>query len=418
MQLLTLFPLLFASIQAYDLVTDYSGSTFFDGWDFYGSWDNLTLGDTWWLNRDDAFKQGLAYFTPGGNPIMKVDNTSNVPFNEKRAAELTHRPQIRITTQASYGVGSLWIADFLHIPYGCSVWPAFWTKGQTWPDNGEIDILEAINLMQNNQMALHTLPGCFQPTNANDTQRGISGNIDCSTPSGCVVAETAPNSFGPGFAAAGGGVYAAQFDVSGIYIWFWSRPNIPPSVTQSTSSSAIDISDWGLPSASYPAGSCDITQFFGAQQLVIDVTLCGIWAGLPVQYLPECAAQGPTGICYNDNVVGSGENYDNAYFEVNFVRAYTTGGAVPTPTAMSDNAPASTLTATPVPSSVWTSPQGTHDAGLDNQNSSPSLSASASSARLVAPSSSAQTANTATVHGPWTGMWFTLLGAFFGALML
>jgi hypothetical protein len=29
---------------AYDLVRDYSGQTFFEGWDFYGSWDNLTLG--------------------------------------------------------------------------------------------------------------------------------------------------------------------------------------------------------------------------------------------------------------------------------------------------------------------------------------------------------------------------------------
>jgi hypothetical protein len=28
----------------YDVVRDYSGSTFFDGWDFYGSYDNLTLG--------------------------------------------------------------------------------------------------------------------------------------------------------------------------------------------------------------------------------------------------------------------------------------------------------------------------------------------------------------------------------------
>jgi len=30
--------------RGYDLVRDYSGLTFFDEWDFYGSWDNLTLG--------------------------------------------------------------------------------------------------------------------------------------------------------------------------------------------------------------------------------------------------------------------------------------------------------------------------------------------------------------------------------------
>ncbi len=31
------------SSMGYDLVRDYSGQHFFDGWDFYGFWDNLTL---------------------------------------------------------------------------------------------------------------------------------------------------------------------------------------------------------------------------------------------------------------------------------------------------------------------------------------------------------------------------------------
>lgn len=33
-----------ATTNAFDLVRDYSGTNFFQGWDFYGSWDNLTLG--------------------------------------------------------------------------------------------------------------------------------------------------------------------------------------------------------------------------------------------------------------------------------------------------------------------------------------------------------------------------------------
>lgn len=31
---------------AYDLVREYAGSSFFDRWDFFGSWDNLTLGES------------------------------------------------------------------------------------------------------------------------------------------------------------------------------------------------------------------------------------------------------------------------------------------------------------------------------------------------------------------------------------
>lgn len=49
---------------------------------------------------------------------------------------------------------------------------------------------------------------------------------------GCVTEETKPNSFGKGFAQAGGGAYAVQIDVSGIYIWYaysFSRYPFPPS---------------------------------------------------------------------------------------------------------------------------------------------------------------------------------------------
>ena len=55
------------------------------------------------------------------------------------------------------------------------------------------------------------------------------------------------------------------------------RADLPQSILQATSTSSIDISEWGTPSASYPAFSCNIPQFFTAQQLVIDITLCGGW---------------------------------------------------------------------------------------------------------------------------------------------
>jgi hypothetical protein len=80
--------------------------------------------------------------------------------------------------------------------------------------------------------------------------------------------------------------------------------------------SSIDISEWGQPSASYPACGCDIPRFFTAQQLVFDITLCGVWyatflnpamfdvheaslfrAGVPTVYNPQCFNSGPTGRC-------------------------------------------------------------------------------------------------------------------------
>jgi hypothetical protein len=75
--------------------------------------------------------------------------------------------------------------------------------------------------MENNQIALHALPGCIK-TEVSGTQTGTTLESNCSSVKGCIVRETKPNSFGAGFARAGGGVYAMQFAPSGIYIWFWS----------------------------------------------------------------------------------------------------------------------------------------------------------------------------------------------------
>lgn len=96
----------------------------------------------------------------------------------------------------------------------------------------------------------------------------------------------------------------------------FQRNDIPASLTQATSTSGIDISTWGPPSASYPSATCNISQFFTPQQLVIDITLCGDWydifytteqpqltnsppsrAGVPSIYGPACGHSGSTGLC-------------------------------------------------------------------------------------------------------------------------
>lgn len=99
-----------------------------------------------------------------------------------------------------YGMGTLIIIDAMYIPFGCSVWPAFWPYSieRMWPSTGEIDIIEAINNMDN-QIALHMLQGCTKQNTPNE-QTGSTLETDCSVAQGRIVAETKPNSFGPGFA--------------------------------------------------------------------------------------------------------------------------------------------------------------------------------------------------------------------------
>ncbi|PPQ86641.1 hypothetical protein CVT25_006825 [Psilocybe cyanescens] len=342
------------SANAYDIVKDYSGDTFFDGWHFYGSYDNLTSGDVDYVTRENATAKRLAYINSAGNAIMKVDNYTDTIYMEKRES-------VRIESKLWYGPGTLWIADIVHMPYGCSVWPALWTTGKNWPDDGEIDIIEGINLMQDNQVALHTTPGCMHIDPPPPNQRGVSRQLNCTIDAGCTVGETVPNSFGAGFNNAGGGVYATQFDSSGI--WFWSRPNIPRSILEATSTSSItSLEDWGPATASYPSGAhCEIEKFFKAQKIIINITLCGIWAGNPEFYSPQCADQGPTGLCYNDNVVGFGtaRKYDNAYYEFRYLRTYTNGQAVITDPDADDDTTSSSSTAS------TTSPTGSATRGTD-----------------------------------------------------
>jgi len=71
-------------------------------------------GDVWWLNKSDAYTQKLAYVNERNQVVMKVDNTAYVPWNEKRNS-------VRIESHHRYGVGSLWVVDISHVPYGCSV---------------------------------------------------------------------------------------------------------------------------------------------------------------------------------------------------------------------------------------------------------------------------------------------------------
>lgn len=71
-------------------------------------------GDVWWLNSSAAFAQRLAYINGQNRVVLKVDNSSVVPLNQKRNS-------VRIETHDTYGVGSLWIVDIAHVPFGCSV---------------------------------------------------------------------------------------------------------------------------------------------------------------------------------------------------------------------------------------------------------------------------------------------------------
>lgn len=63
------------------------------------------------MSASEGSKDKLAFVNDAGNAIMKVDNTSTVALG-------SNRNTVRIATHDRFGIGSLWIVDMLHVPFG------------------------------------------------------------------------------------------------------------------------------------------------------------------------------------------------------------------------------------------------------------------------------------------------------------
>lgn len=328
-----------AQAAAYDLVTSYSGTSFFNGWDFYGHYDNLTNGDTNFVNQSASAP--LAYVNDAGNAIIKV-STEEVLYPNKRDS-------VRIQTSEAYDIGSVWIYDLLHVPSGCSVWGAAWSQAAVWPQGGEIDTWEAVNQMEYNQMALHTTSGCEAQNSSSSVEYSAqlqyaNCDKDANSNSGCNALDTQKTSAGQALASAGGGVWATEYASTGIKIWHFERSGVPNDI--SSNASSIDPTAWGTPTFFVPDSSCNIEQHFAAQHLVIDITLCGDWAGNNATLEATGCALTTQPLCYTQYVLDA-SNYENAYFEIPSVRVYQDPSLTHSKTDPSSSSTSSSATSSP-----------------------------------------------------------------------
>lgn len=74
-------------------------------------------------------------------------------------------------------------------------------------------------------------------------------------------------SYGDAFNAAGGGVYAMEWDAEYIKIWHFSRNQIPGDI----SAKKPMPEEWGLPHAIFGGKSCDVDTHFKNMNLVINI---------------------------------------------------------------------------------------------------------------------------------------------------
>jgi hypothetical protein len=209
-------------------------------------------------------------------------NFSSLIDNHDWYDQFPGRPSIKLVSSATYEHG-LFVFDVLHMPVGCGVWPAIWTKGNPWPEHGEIDVVETWNNMAYNTMTLHTKGTCLD-AGGNETGTLMGNNCSNSDNTGCGVQDNDPQSAGDVFNANKGGVWVLEWTSQFIRIWFFSRQSIPSSITDGKP----DPDTFGpgyqyeLPAANfmaYPNGSCLIDDHFSDHNIVIDIDFCGDLAG-------------------------------------------------------------------------------------------------------------------------------------------
>ncbi|WVQ93960.1 hypothetical protein IAU59_001038 [Kwoniella sp. CBS 9459] len=294
----------------WELQIAYQGKTFFDGWDFFTKPDP-THGLVNYIDGTTAFSRGNAFWTGDGKPGIQADHWSSLPVG-------TPRDSVRITTKSLFS-GGLILVDLALAPWGCGVWPAIWTLGYEgeWPTTGEIDILEGIHAMTNN----HTLPGCEINQTAG-MYSGTIGNRVCDSTtggSGCTIVSPSNSSFGELFNSAGGGVFALLWTGDGIRMWDWNRAQIPSDIN----SGQPKPESWGTPAAAWDASTCDPAKFFQAQVIVVNIDLCGDWAGDLYSTFPYCP-----GTCAE--YVSNPLNLNNTVMLLNSIKVYQQSGDSPT----------------------------------------------------------------------------------------
>ncbi|KAI9875363.1 MAG: hypothetical protein M1830_008581 [Pleopsidium flavum] len=220
----------------------------------------------------------------------------------------------------------------------CGTWPAFWTVGPDWPNNGEIDIFEGVNQATNNLMSMHTSKNC---TVAGSGETGTLVTNDCFVNaagqpgnSGCGVTSAYTDSYGTGFNNGQGGVYATEWTSDAIKIWFFPRGSIPASIR----AGVPDTTTFGTPAANFQ-GSCDINSHFADQQIVrfrprqeaqlafvenankeqvFDTTFCGDYAG-NVWTSGSCSTRAATCVEY---VANNPSAFTDVFWSINSLNVF------------------------------------------------------------------------------------------------
>ncbi|KAG6828594.1 hypothetical protein H0H92_007335 [Tricholoma furcatifolium] len=206
----------------YNLADSHQGTGFLKSFS-YQAIPDPTNGRVNYVDAATAASQNLTYAS-GDHFVLRAD------YTQVLSASGPGRNSVRLMSNKQYSTSAT------------MTWPALWTVGADWPNEGEIDILEGVNDEGPNQATLHTGSGEKIAT----TLLENNCDADVNNNAGCGVQFSDPRSYGPTFNDNGGGWIAMERTSTEVKIWFWSRTatNVPSDVANGGSS--IDTTNWAV----------------------------------------------------------------------------------------------------------------------------------------------------------------------------
>jgi len=314
-----------STVDAWTLFKNYDGTNanFFDNFVFWA--------DEKGTHNDAAGSDGYVYYTSHqqAQDWGLISTGSTGAFIRSDSTTISSGPgraAVRMQTNITFSYG-LFIADIAHMPEGCGIWPSIWMTNDPWPGQGEIDIIEGVNLQGDDKTTLHTGSGCNMAGVTNDytgeyDYRQEWGSLtDCNKDAygganlGCGVWNK-KNNFGGNLNGMGGGVWAWEWTSSGIRVWFWPSTSIPSDIT----SGSPNPGRWSTPYANFPFGPHCPSSKFGSLHIIINLTFCGAWGNGDWSPWSSCSTTYPT-TC-TAYVQNNPSHFANAYWQIRSIKVY------------------------------------------------------------------------------------------------
>ncbi|KAG9240915.1 mixed-linked glucanase [Calycina marina] len=310
---------------SYTLRDNFNASNFFNEFSFFSAADP-THGFVQYQNLEAANLTQLAGIKQGA-VYLGVDHTTVNPVNGRNST--------RVQSNKDWTTG-LFIADIMHAPdTACGVWPAFWTvtsektKDLAWPNGGEIDIYEGVNDIIANTVTLHSGSDCnmtskvttsvpqgnkdgFNPILSSNCNAGVQPGTQ-----GCGFGHAATGTYGTPFNAAGGGIYAMEWTITDIKVYYFPRKTIPADAL----TDSPDPASWPTPiSWFHDDGGCDVPAHFTAHRLVMNINFCGDFAGnADVFAAGSCGKEAAT--C-QEYVANNPKAFEGVYWQIQSIKVF------------------------------------------------------------------------------------------------